>query len=328
MLNKNQKLNKKLFDKDVEKELIRNGFGDGLLEAGEKNKNVVVLTADLRESVKIDKFVEKFPERFFEVGIAEQNLVSVASGMASVGKIPFATSYAIFSPGRNWEQIRTNICYNNTNVKIIRSHAGLSVGPDGGSDQALEDIALMRVLPRMQIVVPCDSIEAKKATIAMVKTDGPQYLRLIREKSPLITTEDSPFEIGKANILFESENPQVLIISCGPIIYNALISAKKLEEEGIGSIVLNLHTIKPIDREKIIELAKKTNAVVTIEDHQIAGGLGSAVAEVLAENFPIPIRFIGIKDEFGQSGNPEELYKHYGLDSESITETIKKFLGK
>ena len=328
MLNQNLKLNTKIFNVDVEKKSTRQGFGEGLLQAGIENDNVVALCADLLESVKMNLFEEKFPNRYIEVGIAEQNIVSVASGMAAMGKVPFAGSYAIFNPGRNWEQIRTTICYNNQNVKIIGSHAGLSVGPDGGSHQMLEDIALTRVLPNMVVISPCDAIEAKKATIAMAKTKNPTYLRVARNDTPIITTTETPFEIGKSQIIFQPESglAQVGIIATGPILYNALIAAKELDKEGIKIKVMNLSTIKPLDKEAIITLAKETKKIITVEDHQIAGGMGSAVAECLSESYPTQIHFVGIHDQYGQTGTPEELAKHYRIDKEIIIETIRKIL--
>ena len=321
MLNKEAKLNPKIFDKDVEQTPIRKGFGEGLLVAGEKDKRVVGLCADLTESPQMHLFKNKFPERFVEMGVAEQNLAAVASGMAAMGKIPFISSYAMFSPGRNWEQIRTTICYNNQKVVIVGSHAGVSVGPDGGTHQAIEDIALMRVLPRMTVLVPCDAFEAKKATLAAVEYPGPVYIRLAREKTPIITTGDTPFEIGKAQIFFEPKRgikKQVGIIACGALVHNALLAAKSLEEEKIGVSVLNLATIKLLDHDGIIAFAKKHKAIVTVEEHQIAGGMGSAVAELLAQKYPLPMEFIGVQDQFGQSGTPDELIKRYGLDAGSI----------
>ena len=328
MIIDSQKLNLKLFDKDVEQEPIRAGFGRGLLEAAKLNERVVGLCADLTESTKMDAFKKEFPKRFIEIGVAEQNLAAVASGMAAMGKIPFLSSYAVFSPGRNWEQIRTTVCYNDRNVKIVGSHAGVSVGPDGGSHQALEDIAIMRALPRMRVIVPCDSIEAKKATEALAKNDGPAYLRLAREKTPVVTTEDTPFEFGKANLLWNCEKPTVAIIACGPMVYNSLVAAKSLAEEGTEVLVLNLHTIKPIDKEAVIEVAKRAGRVVTVEEHQVMGGMGSAVAEVLASNFPVPIEFIGVQDKFGQSGTPTELVEFYGMGVKSIMEAVKKIISR
>jgi len=328
MLNPQLKLNPKIFSEDCELAPTRKGFGEGLLKAGEENKQVVGLCADLTESTQMHKFADKFPERFVQVGVAEQNLVTVASGMATMGKIPFCSSYAMFSPGRNWEQIRTTITYNDRKVVIVGSHAGISVGPDGGTHQALEDIALMRVLPNMDVVSPCDSVEAKKATLALVKTKAPAYLRLAREKTPVITTEETPYEHGKAQVYWLPDVglADVGIIVTGALTYNALLSAKELESEGIKTKVLNLSSIKPIDRDAIISLAKETHAIVTVEEHQTAGGMGSAVAEVLAENFPVPIEFIGVKDQFGQSGAPSELIEHYGMGKDSIKEAVKTCL--
>lgn len=273
-------------------------------------------------------FKNKFPERFVEIGVAEQNLATVASGMSAMGKIPFITSYAMFSPGRNWEQIRTTICYNNRPVKIAGSHAGVSVGADGGTHQAIEDIAITRVIPRMVVLSPCDAIEAKKATIACAKTMDPTYIRLAREKTPVITTEDTPFEIGKAQVFFEPKEGQatVGIVATGALVYKALKVAKKLEEEGIAVKVLNLSTIKPLDEEAIIKLATEAGAIVTVEEHQIKGGMGSAVAEVLAQSAPVSIEFIGVHDLFGQSGTPDQLLEHYGMGESHIYKAVKKVL--
>ena len=326
MINKNQKLNPKLLDKDVEQAPFRQGYGEGLLQAGKEDENVVALCADLTGSTKTAIFSKEFLERFVQMGIGEQSMASVASGMAAMGKIPFIASYAMFSPGRNWEQIRTTICYNNANVKIAGAHAGVSVGPDGGTHQAIEDIAITRVIPRMTVIVPCDSIESRKATYAAAKMKGPVYLRFAREATPIMTTEESPFEIGKANLLRDPENPQATIIACGPMIYNALMAAEELSKEGIEVSVLNNHTIKPMDEKSIVEVAKKSCAVVTVEEHQVKGGMGSAVAEVLAKNSPVPIEFVGVQDKFGQSGEPEELIEYYGIGISNIKEAIKKVL--
>jgi transketolase len=319
-------LNSKLFDPDVEQIPIRQGFGEGLLIAGEADERVVGLCADLTDSTKMNLFREKFPERFVEIGVAEQNLATVASGMAAMGKIPFITSYAMFSPGRNWEQIRTTICYNNRPVKIAGSHAGISVGPDGGTHQAIEDIAITRVMPRMVVISPCDAIEAKKATIAAAKTDMPVYIRLAREKTPVITTESTPFEIGKTQIFWNGESPQAGIIATGALVYKALNVAKKLGEEGISVKVLNLSTIKPLDEEAVITLAKETGAIVTVEEHQIAGGMGSAVAECLVKYHPVPQEFIGVHDQFGQSGMPDELLEYYGMGENHIKKSVNKVI--
>ncbi len=328
MLNPTLKLNERLFDLNVEQVPVRKGFGEGLLEAGERDERVVGLCADLTESTQMHLFKNKFPKRFIEMGVAEQNLAAVASGMAAMGKIPFLTSYAMFSPGRNWEQIRTTICYNDQDVKIVGSHAGVSVGPDGGTHQAIEDIAITRVIPRMTVIVPADTIEAKKATLALATRRGAAYLRLAREKTPVMTTEESPFEIGKANILINPIVPAVAIIACGPIIYNALIAAKKLLAEKIEVAVVNCHTVKPLDRETILGVAKSARAVVTLEEHQRAGGLGSAIAELLAAELPTPMELLGVEDKFGQSGTQAELIEHYGLGVDSIIEAVKKVIAR
>jgi transketolase len=330
MLNPKLKLNPKIFNDDVEQVPIRKGFGEGLLLAGEKYEKVVGLCADLTESTQMHLFANKFPERFVQVGVAEQNLVTVASGMATMGKIPFCSSYAMFSPGRNWEQIRTTIAYNDRKVIIVGSHSGISVGPDGGTHQALEDIALMRVMPNIDVISPCDAIEAKKATLELAGTKRPAYLRLVREKTPIITTEETPMQIGKAEIFWMPEVglSQVGIIATGGLLYRAILAAKELEAEGIKTKVLNLSSIKPIDEEAVLTLAKECKKIVTVEEHQIAGGMGSAVAELLAQNFPVPIEFIGIHDKFGQSGTPDELIEHYGMGKEAIKEAVKKVLAR
>jgi transketolase len=302
----------------------RDGFGEGLLEAGETNPDVVVLTADLEGSTRVLAFKERFPDRFFEVGVAEQALVTIASGMANYGKIPFATSFAIFSPGRNWEQIRTTIALNDVPVKVVGSHAGLSASADGATHQALEDIALMRSLPNMVVVSPCDWLEAKKAVFEIAKNGKPSYLRLFRQATPVITNKEDNLEIGKVNTLLESKDPRVAIIGCGPILSEALVAARKLKKLGISSTVLNCHTIKPMDEQAIIHAAKIAGAIVAVEEHQLAGGLGSAVAEVLANNFPVPIEFVGVKDAFGESGTYRQLLKKHNLTSEGIVAAVKR----
>lgn len=322
MLNPSQKLNPKVFDKDVEQAPIREGFGEGLLQAAINDKRVVGLCADLTESTKMLAFKERFPERFIEIGVAEQNLASVASGMAAMGKIPFVSSYAMFSPGRNWEQIRTTIAYNNQPVKIAGSHAGISVGPDGGTHQAIEDIAITRVIPRMVVISPCDSIEARKATIAAAQTTDPTYIRLAREKTPVITTDATPFTIGKASVVFQPTNEgiklDVAIIATGALVHRALLAARKLEQSGKAVKVLNLSTIKPLDEDAVWRVAQEAGAIVTVEEHQIAGGMGSAVAECIARHYPVPIEFVGVADQFGQSGTPNELIEHYGMGESHI----------
>ncbi len=340
MLIPSQKLNPNLFDKDVEQIPIRKGFGEGLLKAAELDKRIVGLCADLVESTHMNTFKAKFPERFIEVGVAEQNLAGLASGMSAMGKIPFITSYAMFSPGRNWEQIRTTIAYNNRPVKIAGSHAGVSVGPDGGTHQAIEDIAITRVIPRMVVISPCDAIEAFKATIACSRIDSPTYIRLAREKTPIITTDETPFEIGKAEILFDSRkvafNPahkasvagklDIGIIATGALLYKALKVARKLNQEGKRVAVVNLSTIKPLDEDTVVRLARDAGAIVTVEEHQVAGGMGSAVAECLAKNYPVPMEFIGVRDQFGQSGTPDELLDLYGMGEKDIHSAVLKLL--
>ncbi len=321
-------LNPQIFEKDVAQVPNRDGFGEGLRAAAENDPRVVALCADLTESTRMNIFAEAFPERFIEVGIAEQSMASVASGMASMGKIPFMSSYAMFSPGRNWEQIRTTIAYNQANVKIIGSHAGVSVGPDGATHQAIEDIALVRVLPGMTVLVPCDSLEAQRATRAAAVYEGPVYIRLAREKTPIVTTDSSPFTIGKAEVYLspDSGSKTVGIIACGTILHNALTAGKKLNDDGIGTSVMNLATIKPLDTEAILAFAKEHQVIVTVEEHQIAGGMGSAITELLSEQHPMTVVRLGIHDQFGQSGEPDELIKHYGIDADTIYETAKGLL--
>lgn len=328
MINKETKLNSKLFDRDVERAPIRNGYGEGLLIAGEKDKNVVVLCADLSESTRSEAFAKKYPERFVQLGVAEQNMATIAAGLGISGKVAFISSYATFSPGRNWEQIRTTISYNDSNVKVAGHHAGISVGPDGATHQAVEDIATMRVMANMKVFVPCDAIEAKKVTTAAAKIYGPVYLRFAREKTPVVTTEDTPFTPGKAEIFWQSKKPQAAIIACGPLVYNAMLAARGLEEEGIGTIVVNNHTIKPMDEKRIVEVAKKCGAVVTVEEHQVAGGMGSAVAEILSKKLPTPMEFIGMQNVFGESGSPNELIEKYGMGAKDIASAVKKVLKK
>lgn len=327
MLNPNLKLNPKVFADDVEQVPIRKGFGEGLALVGETNKDIVALSADLTESTQMHIFKDKFPQRFVEIGVAEQNLATVASGMSAMGKYPFFSSYAMFSPGRNWEQIRTTICYNDRPAVIVGSHAGISVGPDGGTHQAIEDIALMRVLPRMTVISPCDAIQAKVATLALGQHPRIAYLRLAREKTPIITTDETPFELGKGQVLFRPEGiAHVTIVATGALVANALKVAKDLEAKHIKILVINIHTIKPLDTELLLAAARESKAIVTVEEHQIAGGLGSAVAEVLAQSFPVPIEFIGVKDQYGQSGTPNQLIEHYGMGRDAITVAVMKVM--
>src|SRR3989344_1324623 len=325
MINKDQKLVEDIFNKKTIKKIpIRDGYGKGVVEVGEKDERIVVLCADLMESTRSHWFEEKFPERYIEIGVAEQNLATVAAGLAIYGKIPFISSYAAFSPGRNNEQIRTLISLNNLPVKIAGAHAGVSVGPDGATHQALEDIALMRVQPNMVVIYPCDAIEAQKATFASAFNGSPTYIRLAREKTPVFTTKETPFKIGKAEVLRKGKD--VTIIACGPLLYEAIVAAEKLKKEGISVEVINNHTIKPMDAKTILTSVKKTKAVVTVEEHQIMGGMGSAVAEVLGQNFPAPVEMIGVHDRFGESGNPEELLNHFQLTHPFIIKAVKKVI--
>jgi transketolase len=326
MLNPAAKLNPKLFDPELEQKAIRDGYGEGLVLAGEENKNVVALCADLAESTRAEAFAKKFPERFFECGVAEQNMATIAAGLGVSGKIAFISSYATFSPGRNWEQIRTTIAYNDANVKIAGHHAGISVGPDGATHQAVEDIATMRAMPNMRVIVPCDAIEAKKAAYAAARIWGPVYLRFAREKTAVITTEETPFTPGKAEAFWESKKPQVAIVACGPLVYQALLAARELDKEKIGTVVLNCHTVKPMDEKTIVGWARKCGAVVTVEEHTVKGGLGGAVAEVLAKNHPVPMEFVGMQDVFGESGPPPELIKKYGMDARDVKTAVKKVI--
>jgi transketolase len=319
-------IRKSLFEKSQVLNSTRNGFGLGLLRAG-ANNDVWVITADLKGSTSISNFKEKFPERFIQTGVSEQNLVTVASGVASFGKVVFATSFAAFSPGRNWEQIRTTICYNDVPVVVVGSHTGLGVGEDGATHQALEDIALMRSLPNMRVVVPCDAIQAERATLALANLKSPAYLRLTRQKSPLITTASTPFKLGSAQVF--KDGVDLVIFSCGPIIFEALKAAKELEKNKIKVAVVNVHTIKPLDEKLVIKYAKKCGAFMTLEDHQVAGGLGSAISECLSKNYPTLGDFIGMDDEFGESGPFKELYWKYGLTHDRIATRVKKlFLAK
>jgi transketolase len=318
-------------DKDVfmnpKKARTRDGFGEALAKLGEINEDIVALGADLVHSVRAMWFAQKFPERFFQVGIAEANMTGIAAGLARMGKIPFMSSFGVFVTGRNWDQVRMSIAYPNMNVKICASHTGVfSVGADGASHQATEDIALMRVLPNMRVIVPCDKIETYKATFAAAEIEGPVYLRFGREAMPIVTTEETPFKIGKAEVFREGED--VSIIACGPMVYEALIASKKLEEEGIDARVINNHTVKPMDQETIIKAARETGAIVTAEEHQVFGGMGSAVAEVLSQNYPVPIKMVGIQDRFGESGSPKELQRAFGLTSDDIIRAVHGVMGK
>lgn len=312
--------------KNVQQEPIRAGFGRGLVAAATKDSQVVAACADLTDSTKMNGFAEAFPDRFVEIGIAEQNLVTVGSGLAAMGKIPFVSSYAAFCPGRDWEQIRTTICLNDRPVKIIGSHAGISVGPDGATHQMLEDIALMRSLPNMVVLVPCDSLEAERATLAMAKDGRPNYMRLAREATPILTTDKTPFEIGKAYVY--TPGADVTVIATGTMTYQAMVAAEMLFKEGVDVEVIHCPTIKPLDTKTILASAKKTGAVVTVEEAQINGGLGGAIAELLGEELPTPLRRVGMKDHFGESGEPNELLEHFGLTHTHIALAIHDVLGR
>lgn len=313
--------------KDIKSEATRAGFGRGLEEAGRRDERVVALCADLTGSTKMSDFAKAFPDRFTQIGIGEQNLVTVGAGMAAMGKIPFVSSYAAFSPGRNWEQIRTTIALNDRAVKIIGSHAGVSVGPDGATHQMLEDLAIMRVLPNMVVLAPGDSIEAEKATLALAVNGKPSYMRLAREASPVFTTVNTPFEIGKAYVL--REGTDITLIGTGVMTYQCLLAAKILAGDGVSAEVLHVPTIKPLDNKTILASAKKTSLVLTAEEAQAAGGLGGAVAELLSEQLPTVVRRVGMQDRFGESGKPEELFKAFGLTGTHIAmhahELIEKF---
>ena len=302
----------------------RNGYGEGLVELGKKNPQVVVLCADISDSTRSGMFRDVFPERFIQTGIAEQNMTGLAVGLALSGKIPFVSTYAVFCPGVNWSQIRVLVGQNNANVKLTGAHAGVSVGPDGMSHQALEDIAIMRCLPGMVVLAPCDAVETKKATLAAAKYKGPIYLRFAREATPVFTTSKTPFKIGKAEVFRDGKD--VTIIACGPLVYNSLVAAEKLSKQEIDVEVINNHTIKPMDEKTIIKAAQETKAIVTVEEHQVMGGMGSAVAEVLSKNNAVPIEMVGVQDRWGESGEPDELIEHFGLGTDSIIKAVKKVL--
>lgn len=307
----------------AEKGATRDGFGKGVVEAGREDKRIVVLSADLAESTRAEWFQKEFPHRFIEIGVAEQNLATVAAGMANYGKIPFFTSYAAFSPGRNWEQIRTTIALNDVHAVVCGMHAGISVGPDGATHQMLEDIAIMRAMPNMIVISACDVEEGRKATLAAAKAGKPVYMRFGREKTPAITTSETPFSIGKANVLMKHDAPKVALFATGPLVHSALVAAVELEKQGIPASVTNVHTIKPLDMETVVREATLAGAVVSIEEHQTTGGLGGAIAEALSRSNPVPMAYIGVQDRFGQSGTPDELYRHYKMDTPHIIETAK-----
>jgi transketolase len=301
----------------------RNGFGEGLIEAGSRSRDVLGICADLSESTRFEGFRKAHPEQYIEIGVSEQMLVAMAGGLAAVGKVPWIASYAMFNPGRSWEQVRTIMALNETNVKIAGAHAGVSVGPDGATHQAIEDIAIMRVIPHMTVVVPCDSVQTKKATLALSEVWGPAYLRFGREKSAVITTQQTPFEIGKAQTFREGSD--VAIVACGILVYNALIAADRLaREDGIECRVVNNHTVKPMDQAAVLDAARSCGAIVTVEEHQKQAGMGSRVAEILAQGHPVPIEFIGVDDRFGQSGDPAELIEYYGMGVAAIEEAVRR----
>lgn len=320
------KLSRKLFAKDIPLLPTRDGFGEGLPLLGAKDKRVVVLCADLTESTRVEAFKKQFPERFVQMGVSEQSLAAIGAGMALAGKIPFIASYACFSPGRNWEQIRTTAALPEVNLKIVGAHAGVTVGPDGATHQMTEDIALMRVLPNMTVLVPADAIETRKATIAAGTMNGPVYIRMTREKSPVFTTDKSPFAVGKAQIL--RSGTDVAIIACGPLVYEALLAARDLAKHGVEAMVINNASVKPMDETTILKAAKTCRAVVTVEEAQAAGGMGSAVCELLASEFPCPVERVGLQDVFGQSGKPSELLEHYKLTAPWIMKAAQRVIKK
>ncbi|MCK9360658.1 transketolase family protein [Patescibacteria group bacterium] len=321
---KNLFLNPKVFAADVEQIPTRNGYGDGLVELGKEDERVVVLTGDLAESTRAHLFQKAYPKRFFECGVAEQNMMGVAAGLALSGKIPFVSSYAVFVPGRNWDQFRVSVCYTKANVKVAGAHAGISVGPDGATHQALEDLAITRVLPNLTVVVPCDYQETKKATKALANMKGPAYFRFAREKTPVITTEKTPFKLGEAIVMREGKD--VTIAACGPLVHQALVAAEMLKKQKISCEVVNCHTLKPFDEATLVKSVKKTNACVTVEEHQIIGGLAGAVSETLGRNFPAPIENVGMPNSFGESGEPNELLEKYGMTAKHIMKAVQKVL--
>lgn len=316
-----------LRSKDLKKESIRDGFGRGLLVAGKQNDQIVGICADLTDSTKMNMFAEAFPDRFIEAGIAEQNITTVGSGLAAMGKIPFVSSYAAFCPGRTWEQIRTTICLNDQPVKIVGSHAGLYTSPDGATHQALEDITLMRVMPNMVVLVPCDSVESEKMASAMAADKRPNYIRLARGASPILTTVQTPFEIGPAYVFKEGKD--ITLIATGTMTYQALVAADMLAKDEIAAEVIHVPTVKPLDEKTILESAQKTGAVVVAEEGQINGGLGGAVAELLSEQLPTPVKRIGMKDQFGESAlKPEQLLEHFGLTGQHIAMSAHEILSR
>lgn len=324
MLNPDLHLNQQLFDPKVEKIPTRNGYGDAVLELAATNEDIVVLTGDLAESTRALGFAKKYPDRFIECGVAEQNMMGIAAGLALAGKIPFVSSYATFSPGRSWDQLRVSVCYSGANVKIAGAHTGVSVGPDGATHQALEDIAITRVLPNLVVVVPCDAEETRKCTHAAAEYNGPVYFRFAREKTPVITTKDTPFVIGKHHVMIEGSD--VTIAGCGPVLHEALLAARELEKQGIHAEVINCHTVKPFDIETLQASIAKTGCCVTIEEHQVTGGLAGAVAETMGRYCPAPLETLGMQNTFGESGEPDELITKYGMRAKDIIAAAKKVI--
>ena len=310
----------------MEKKAMREGYGETLVKLGKANKDIVVLDADLSGSTKTIMFAKEFPERFFNMGIAEQDMIATAAGLATVGKIPFASSFAMFASGRAWEMVRQAVCLGNKNVKICATHGGITVGEDGATHQALEDIAVMRVLPHMSVIVPADYYEAKKAVEFAAGYKGPVYIRMTRSSTPIIFDENYKFEFGRAKILKDGKD--ITVFACGVMVAESLQAAKMLEEKGISVKVVNVSTIKPIDKEGIVNAVKDTMLAVTVEEHNVIGGLGGAISEVLSENFPVKLKRIGMEDRFGRSGKANDLLKHFGLDSESIARKIEGFFNK
>lgn len=325
--NPNAKLVTNVLDKKaLDQKPTRDGYGQGIVIAGQENKDVVVLCCDLTESTRSLMFKKEFPDRFVQLGVSEQSLVVIGVGMSLAHKVPWISSYAMFCPGRPWEQVRTNVALNEANVKIAGAHSGVSVGPDGATHQAIEDMAIMRVIPKMTVIAPCDMIETKKAIVAASKMHGPVYVRFAREKSPVFTTEDTPFEIGKAITMWDGTD--VAIIACGPLVHNAILAAGELAKKKISARVINMATVKPLDDEAVLKAAEECGAIVTVEEHQVAGGLGGAVCELLAEHSPTPVERIGVRDRFGESGEPNELIEAFGMGVSHITEAVLKVLAR
>lgn len=324
MLNQNMHLVKDLYSENIRQSPTRNGYGEALVELGKENPDVVVMCGDLTDSTRTRAFEKEFTDRFYEMGVSEQNMVGAACGLALVGKIPYVATYAAFVPGRSFDQIRISAGYNNANVKLSGAHAGISVGPDGATHQMMEDLAMMRTLPNFTVIAPCDHQETRKAAIAAAKINGPVYIRFGREKVPMITTEKTPYEIGRANIFRDGSD--VAIIACGPLVYEALMAANELESERIHAMVIDVHTVKPVDSDVVIYAAQKCGAIVTAEEHQVTGGLGSAVAEVQVRHYPVPQEFVGMPDQYGESGKPKELMQKYGMSKDVIKEKVYKVL--